>query len=113
VVVTKLDTARSDFDDTVAICQRVFGEGVMPVDVPLLGDDEAITGSLGLLTQTVSDYSNPDGHEVHDERARTVVEAEDRHRELIEDKRADLMEAIIQESEDDTLLDRYLGGEQI
>ncbi|HET8601629.1 MAG TPA: elongation factor G-like protein EF-G2 [Segeticoccus sp.] len=113
VVVTKLDVARADFEDTVAICQRVFGDGVMPVYLPLHGDDEAIIGNLGLLTQTVSDYSNPEGHEVYDARARQVQEAEDRHRELIEGKRADLMEAIIEESEDDTLLDRYLGGEEI
>jgi elongation factor G len=113
VVVTKLDTARSDFDDTVAICQRVFGEGVMPVYLPLLGDDESIIGNLGLITRTVSDYSNPEGHEVHDRRARQVHDAEERHRELIEDQRSDLVEAIIQESEDDPLLDRYLGGEEI
>ena len=42
-----------------------------------------------------------------------VRAAEAKHRELIEGNRADLLEAIIQESEDDTLLDRYLGGEEM
>jgi elongation factor G len=104
VAVTKLDAGRADFEDTVAICQRVFGDGVMPLYLPLHGDDEAIIGNLGLLTQKIYDYSSG---------TRVVVAAEDTHRELIEGNRSDLIEAIIQESEDDTLLERYLGGEDI
>jgi elongation factor G len=104
VVVTKLDAGRADFEDTVAICQRVFGEGVRAIYLPLHGDDEAIIGNLGLLSQQIYDYSS--GH-------RVVHGAESHHRELIEGNRTDLLEAIIQESEDDTLLDRYLGGQEI
>jgi len=104
VAVTKLDAGRADFEDTVAICQRVFGEGVMAVYLPLHGDDEAIIGNLGLLSQQIYDYSSG-------ERVERGAEAE--HRELIEGNRSDLIEAIIQESEDDTLLERYLGGEEI
>jgi elongation factor G len=104
VAVTKLDAGRADFEDTVAICKRVFGEGVMAVYLPLHGDDEAIIGNLGLLSQQIYDYSSG-------VRVAQVAEAE--HRELIEGHRADLIEAIIQESEDDTLLERYLGGEEI
>src|SRR5450756_1265129 len=95
VAVTKLDAGRADFEDTVAICQRVFGEGVMALYLPLHGDDEAIVGNLGLLTQRIYDYSS--GEPVG--RA-----ADSEHRELIEGHRSDLIEAIIQESEDDTLL---------
>jgi len=104
VAVTKLDAGRADFEDTVAICQRVFGDGVMALYLPLHGDDEAIIGNLGLLSQQVYDYSSGQ---------RVLQAAEDRHRELIEGNRADLIEAVIQESEDDTLLDRYLGGEEV
>ena len=104
VAVTKLDAGRADFEDTVAICQRVFGEGVMALYLPLHGDDESIVGNLGLLSQQIYDYSS--GEPVG--RA-----AESEHRELIEGHRSDLIEAIIQESEDDTLLDRYLDGEDI
>jgi elongation factor G len=104
VAVTKLDAGRADFEDTVAICQRVFGEGVMALYLPLHGDDEAIIGNLGLLSEQIYDYSSGQ---------RVAHAAEARHRELIEGNRTDLIEAIIQESEDDTLLDRYLGGEEI
>lgn len=104
VAVTKLDAGRADFEDTVAICKRVFGEGVMAVYLPLHGDDESIIGNLGLLSQQIYDYSSG---------LRVAQAAEPEHRELIEGNRADLIEAIIQESEDDTLLDRYLGGEEM
>ncbi len=39
VVVTKLDKERADFDDVVAICQRVFGDGVLPLYLPMHADD--------------------------------------------------------------------------
>ncbi len=104
VAVTKLDAGRADFEDTVAICQRVFGEGVMAIYLPLHGDDESIIGNLGLLSQQIYDYSSGE---------RVLHKAEAEHLELIEANRADLIEAIIQESEDDTLLDRYLAGEEI
>jgi elongation factor G len=104
VAVTKLDAARADFEETVAVCQRVFGEGVMALYLPLHGDDEAIIGNLGLLSQQIYDYSSSQ---------RVVRAAEDKHSELIEGHRSDLIEAIIQESEDDSLLDRYLGGEEL
>lgn len=104
IVVTKLETGRADFDDTVAICQRVFGDA-QPIYLPLHGDDgQTIVGNLGLLTQRLYDSS---GDEL------VIREAQDEHKELIEGARGDLIEAIIQESEDDTLLDRYLEGEDI
>ena len=104
VAVTKLEAGRADFDDTVAICQRVFGEGVMALYLPLHADDEAIIGNLGLLSEEIHDYSS----------GQPVTRAADAtHRELIEGHRSDLIEAIIQESEDDTLLDRYLEGEAV
>ncbi len=104
VAVTKLDAVRADFEDTVAICQRVFGEGVMALYLPLHGDDEAVIGNLGLLAEQIYDYTAG-------EPAARSADAE--HRELIQGHRSDLIEAIIQESEDDTLLDRYLAGEEI
>ncbi len=39
VAITRLDHPRADFDEPVAVCQRVFGDGVLPLYLPLLGDD--------------------------------------------------------------------------
>ena len=104
VVVTKLDSARADFDEMVAICQRVFGDGVQPLYLPLLDDEERVGGVIGLLSQKVYDYSAG----VRDER-----DAEEAHVEGIEEARNALIEGIIAESEDETLMDRYLGGEDL
>jgi elongation factor G len=104
VVVTKLDKDRADFDEAVAICQRVFGDGVLPLYLPLAADDGTAAGLIGLLSQTVADYSSG----TREERA---PDAE--HLPLIEAARNALIEGIIAESEDETLMDRYLGGEDI
>jgi elongation factor G len=104
VVVTKLDHQRGDFDETVAIAQRVFGEGVLPLYLPLHADSGEAAGLIGLLSQQVSDYSSG-------MRVERAPEAE--HTELIESARNALIEGIIAESEDETLMDRYLEGADI
>src|SRR5256886_1919413 len=115
VAVTRLDHQRADFDETVARCQRVFGDGVLPLYLPVHGEatgdatdpdaGEPVVGLIGLITQTVLDYTG--GYPP----AEREPEAE--HLEAIEEARNALIEGIIAESEDETLMDRYLGGEQI
>src|SRR6266540_3827087 len=59
VAVTRLDHQRSDFDETLAVCQRVFGDNVMPLYLPLHGDDgTSVAGLIGLISQRVYDYTN-------------------------------------------------------
>ncbi|NBM16409.1 elongation factor G-like protein EF-G2 [Streptomyces sp. GC420] len=113
IVVTHLESARAGFEDMVTTCQEAFGgddpDAVLPLYLPLHGERAAdghapVTGLLGLLPQRVFDYSSgqrtdaePDG-----ELLPRIAEARDR-----------LIEGIIAESEDETLMDRYLGGEEI
>ncbi len=104
VVITKLDKDRADFDEAVAICQRVFGDGVMPLYLPMAADDGSPAGLIGLLSQTIYDYSGG---------SRTERVPDDVHLPLIADARSRLIEGIIAESEDESLMDRYLGGEDI
>lgn len=109
IVVTKLDSARADFDEMTAICQRVFGDGdsdrVLPLYLPLHGEDgESVVGLMGLLTQRVYDYSSG---------TREARDPDPEHLPLIEEARNRLIEAVIAESEDETLMDRYLGGEEV
>jgi elongation factor G len=104
VVVTKLDKERADFDEIVAICQRVFGDGVQPLYLPLAKDDDTIGGLIGLLSQQVYDYSAGE---------RVQKDPDPEHLPLIETARNSLIEGIIAESEDESLMDRYLGGEAI
>jgi elongation factor G len=104
VVITRLDHPRADFDELVAICQRVFGEGVMPLMLPMMADDGTPAGFIDLITERIHDYSSG---------TREDREPEPTHLDLIESTRAGLIEGIIAESEDETLMDRYLAGEHI
>lgn len=106
VAVTRLDHNRADFDETVALCQRVFGDNVLPLYLPMFGDDgESVAGLLGLITRRVFDYTL--GHPA------SVREPDAQHLPAIEESRGELIEGIIAESEDETLMDRYLDGEDI
>jgi elongation factor G len=104
IVITQLDRPRADFDDAVAICQRLLGDGVHPLYLPMHADDESVAGVIGLISQRVYDWSSGD---------RVERDPDPQHLPLIESLRGELLEAIIAESEDETLLDRYLAGEQI
>ncbi|KQW47722.1 elongation factor G [Nocardioides sp. Root1257] len=86
VVVTKLDQARADYDGVLAQARAAFGDRVMPLFVPVR-DGDAVVGLTGLLA--------PASSGAHD------------------DLRGELIEAVIEESEDETLMDRYVGGEEI
>lgn len=85
VVVTKLDQARADYDRVLTQARASFGEKVVPLYVPLRVGSEVVS-LAGLLAP-----------------------GDDAHAEL----RSRLIEAVIEESEDETLMDRYVGGEEI
>lgn len=104
VVVTRLDSPRADFEQVVAILQREFGPGVLPLHLPMHADDESVAGLIQLLSQRVADYSTGQ---------RTERDPDPEHVPLIEQARSALIEAVIAESEDETLLDRYLAGEAV
>src|SRR5215468_10674848 len=90
VAVTRLDHPRADFDEVMALCAQMFGEGVMPLYLPMHGDDgESVVGLIGLLTQRVFDYTK--GHPP------TVREPDPEHLPAIEEARNELIEGIIAE----------------
>ncbi len=104
VVVTHLDRPRADFDTVLEICQRVFGEGVQPLYLPLLADDDTPVALVGLLSWTVFDASSGELE---------ARPADPEHIEYGQERRNGLVEGIIAESEDDDLLDRYLAGKRV
>ncbi|MDN5857210.1 MAG: elongation factor G-like protein EF-G2 [Pseudonocardia sp.] len=90
VVVARCDHQRADIEATIAACQDAFGAGVAPLYLPLL-DGEELAGLYGLLSQTPAERAP--GH--------------------AEDARAALVEGIIEQSEDESLMERYLEGEDV
>ncbi|MFS8478035.1 MAG: elongation factor G-like protein EF-G2 [Micromonosporaceae bacterium] len=106
VAVTRLDHQRADFTGTLAECRRVFGDNVLPLYLPRHGaDGQQVTGLIGLISQRLFDYS--------DSYPPAVREPDAEHLPAITDARNELIEGIIAESEDESLMDRYLSGEAI
>ncbi|MDV3221684.1 elongation factor G-like protein EF-G2 [Intrasporangium sp.] len=89
VVVTHLDQPRANFGSTVETCRRTFGDA-RATHWPVLEDGQ-LTSVVGLITGSDDDLAT-------DEQ---------------QDARHALIESVIEESEDATLLDRYLEGEQM
>lgn len=98
VVITKLDHARANYPDALAAAQEAFGDKVLPLYLP------TGTGLIGLLSQTQYEYA--DGK-------RTTRTPDSSEADRIEEARGALIEGIIEESEDESLMERYLGGEAI
>ncbi len=91
VVINRLDAPRADLARTLAACRQAFGgvdgNAVLPLYLPADPPAADRPGSLvGLLTSTDPAHA---------------------------DDRAALIEAIIAESEDESLLERYLSGDEL
>ncbi len=87
VVINRLDAPRADLQRTLAACRQAFGgvdgKGVLPLYLPSNSDPGVL---VDLLTTTDDGYA---------------------------EQRSNLIEGIIAESEDETLLDRYLDGQAL
>ncbi len=101
IVITKIDHQRAEFDATLAACREAFGEAVAPLYLPV---GAPVSGMIGLLSQKLYSYSGG---------TRTEGTPSDADAGRMEELRGELIEGIITESEDETLMDRYLSGEDI
>ncbi len=113
IVVTHLESARAGFESMTDLCAAAFGDddpdAVLPLYLPLYGDHgpdghAPVAGLLGLLSQRIYDYSSGRREELAPDPAQLP---------RIEAARNRLIEGIIAESEDESLMDRYLDGEDI
>jgi elongation factor G len=104
VVITKIDHQRGDFDEALAACREAFGDSVAPLYLPVTDAQGGVTGLIGLLSERFFDYSSG---------SRVERDPEPADADRVEEARSALIEAIIQESEDEGLMDRYLSGEAI
>src|ERR1700749_2472236 len=98
VVITKLDHARANYDNALVTAQNAFGDKVLPLYLP------AGNGLIGLLSQSHYEYQGG---------KRSTHSPDPSDADQIEEARGTLIEGIIEESEDESLMERYLGGEKI
>ena len=93
VVLTQIDRPRADVDEAVRLCQLMLGEGVHPLHLVARGADGAVRRLVSLLEP----QTDPELVGDHD----------------ADRLRGELIEGIIGESEDETLMERYLAGEEL
>ena len=101
IVITKIDHQRAEFDATLGACRGAFGESVAPLYIPV---GAPVNGLIGLLSQKLYSYSGG---------TRSEGAPADADLDRMESLRGELIEGIITESEDESLMDRYLSGEDI
>ncbi|MGQ0718637.1 MAG: elongation factor G-like protein EF-G2 [Pseudonocardiales bacterium] len=104
VVVSRLDHPRADLDGEIIACRAAFGDGVLPLYLPVRDAAGAVTGLVGLLSQRLFDYRNgyppAEGNGLD-----SAVDSDE-----FTDARNELIEGIIAESENESLMERYLDG---
>jgi elongation factor G len=101
VVITKIDHHRAEFSEALAACREAFGDSVAPLYLPVADAQGGVRGLIGLLSEMFYDYSGGSRKESAPEPGQADGLAE---------ARGALIEAIIQESEDESLMDSYLSG---
>ncbi len=94
VVIAKLDQTRADHDAVLREAQAAFGGKVLPLHVPVREGGEVV----GLIDLLAPDPGHGSG---------------DGSGDGLGDLRSELIEGIIEESEDETLMERYVSGEAI
>ncbi len=107
VVITKVNHPRADYSGVLAQAQEAFGDKVVPLYVPVPQPGSDVADLAALLSQTISDYSS------FAESGRQIRQPTDDEQLLVDEHRGTLLEGIIEESEDETLMDRYMSGEPI
>ena len=92
VVITKIDHQRGDFAESLAACREAFGDSVAPLYLPVGTGQTGVSGLIGLLTERFYDYWGG---------SRQDRDPDPGDADRIEESRSALIEAIIQESEDE------------
>ncbi|MGN6175347.1 MAG: elongation factor G-like protein EF-G2 [Streptosporangiaceae bacterium] len=104
VVITKIDHQRADFDQALSACREAFGDSVAPLYLPVNDGKGEVSGLIGLLSGRLFDYSSG---------TRTEADPDAADADRVAELRGSLIEGIIQESEDESLMDAYLSGEEL
>lgn len=103
IVICDIDSSAARTDDLIEQCQEALGDmvPVLALHLPLLSDDGDPIALIDLLSEDIIDYSTGDVRR---------IPAEQRHRDLVRDERTWLVEAVIAETDNDSLVAEYLSG---
>ncbi|MFA5785576.1 MAG: elongation factor G [Actinomycetota bacterium] len=104
IFVTKMDRERASMSRTMEGLRAAFGKGVVPLYLPI-GEESSFAGCVGLISGKAFRYPSGPRYEAG---AVPVELTGD-----LDTLRGELIEAIIAESEDESLMERYLSGEDV
>ena len=107
ITITGLDHEHSSFDESLAVCQRVFGadRAVVATSLPVLNDMEGVQGILNMLTESIQ-WVNTDGNiEEHD------LDLE--HYQFIEARFDELINALAVSTTNETFARDAINGDSV
>ena len=104
VFVNKMDKIGADFLYSVGTIHDRLQANAHPVQLPI-GAEDQFSAIIDLIEMKAHFYGNDQGTDI------TVGEIPEEHRELAEEYREKLIEAVAEVNED--LMEKYLGGEEI
>lgn len=107
IAITGLDHDRANFDETLAVSQRVFGTDrqVVAISLPVLNDLENVQGILNMLTESIY-WTNSHGElEEHD--------LDREHYELIGSRLDELLNALVVTTINDSFAQDVINGDSI
>ncbi|WP_428910385.1 elongation factor G [Niallia sp. Krafla_26] len=104
VFINKMDKLGADFLYSVGTLRDRLQANAHPVQLPI-GSEDTFTGIIDLVDMTADIYKDDMGMEME------VTEIPEEYRELAEEHREKLLEAVAEVDED--LMEKYLGGEEI
>jgi translation elongation factor EF-G len=103
IVITDIDLPGARTEQVIEACQEALGDMVptLALHLPVLSGDDRPIGLIDLLTADIHDYSGD---------CVTSAPALAQHLDVVSDERSWLIEAIIAETDDDSLVSDYLAG---
>jgi elongation factor G len=104
VFVNKMDKTGADFLYSVGTLHDRLQANAHPIQLPI-GAEDQFKAIINLVEMTATFYGNDQGTEI------TEGEIPEEHRQLAEEYREKLIEAVAEVDED--LMEKYLGGEEI
>lgn len=107
IAITGLDHERASFDESLAVCQRVFGadRAVVATSLPVLNDMENVQGILNMLTESIQWVNAGGDIEEHD------LDLE--HYQLIEARFDELVNALAVSTINETFAQDAINGDSV
>ncbi len=112
VAITHVDDPSADFEESVSLAQRVFGEGVYAAGLPVFDQPAATLISVGPPMEPIIGVLEFLSYQLRDDRTGELSLATSDHQQAVQPFRAELIEFLLTNSPHEELFAQYLAGEE-